>query len=101
MNDEILNELCPINPSFFSSNDYALIYISNGTLKCENEIFKLTGIGAIKLENAIVEIKTSTFIDPLETNVLLDGSLNIITCSGNSNLEIINPTINEKYEAIC
>jgi hypothetical protein len=40
MSSENLNEICPNNPSFYSSNDYALIYVNNGTLKCENEIFE-------------------------------------------------------------
>jgi hypothetical protein len=40
MEDENPNELCPNNPLFFSSNDYAIVYSNNGTLKCENDTFE-------------------------------------------------------------
>jgi hypothetical protein len=54
INEEILNDFCPNNPSYFSYVENALVYIYIGRLVSEFDTFEHTGIGAIKLENADV-----------------------------------------------
>ncbi|KAA6384794.1 MAG: hypothetical protein EZS28_019679, partial [Streblomastix strix] len=74
------NELCPINPNFFSSAIHALVYIYKGSYTSENNQFVLTRIGAIKLDSSNIVLKNDSFIDPWELQTQLDGSDIMIAC---------------------
>ncbi|KAA6397951.1 MAG: hypothetical protein EZS28_006524, partial [Streblomastix strix] len=97
----ISDAFCPNNPQYFSSIEYALIYIIDGSYISNNDIYKDTRIGAIRIDNAKVELKNVQFIDPWEESSQLDGSLLMIACKGESNLNIIEPTVNQMTEENC
>ncbi|KAA6392137.1 MAG: hypothetical protein EZS28_012339 [Streblomastix strix] len=97
----ISDAFCPNNPQYFSSIEYALVYLSQGSYISNNDIYKNTRIGAIRIDSAVVELKNVQFIDPWEESSQLDGSLLMIACKGESNLNIIDPTVNQMTEENC
>ncbi|KAA6394285.1 MAG: hypothetical protein EZS28_010188 [Streblomastix strix] len=99
--ESISDAFCPNNPQYFSSIEYALIYIYKGIYISNNDVYKNTRIGAIRIDNAVVELKNVQFIDPWEESSQLDGSLLMIACKGESNLNVIDPTVNQMTEEIC
>ncbi|KAA6398537.1 MAG: hypothetical protein EZS28_005937, partial [Streblomastix strix] len=99
--ESISDAFCPNNPQYFSSIEYALVYITQGNYISQNDIYKDTRIGAIRIDNAEVELKNVQFSDPWEESSQLDGSLLMIACKGESNLNIVKPTVNQMTEEIC
>ncbi|KAA6387876.1 MAG: hypothetical protein EZS28_016592 [Streblomastix strix] len=97
----ISDAFCPSNPNYFSSIEYALVYIYKGSYISQNDIYRDTRIGAIRIDNAQVELKNTQFNDPWEESSQLDGSLLMIQCKGESNLNVIDPTVNQMTEELC
>ncbi|KAA6357049.1 MAG: hypothetical protein EZS28_047424, partial [Streblomastix strix] len=62
--ESISDAFCPNNPQYFSSIEYALVYITQGSYISNNDIYKDTRIGAIRIDNAEVELKNAQFNDP-------------------------------------
>ncbi|KAA6391369.1 MAG: hypothetical protein EZS28_013104 [Streblomastix strix] len=99
--EQLYNKFCPNNPDLYSSAQHALVYIYKGTFFGENDIFEETRVGGIKLEDANVELKNISFIDPWNETSPLDGSELMVTCGGSSKLNIINPIVNNMTEQQC
>ncbi|KAA6393427.1 MAG: hypothetical protein EZS28_011043 [Streblomastix strix] len=99
--EEIFDQLCPSNPNLFSFAQLGLVYIYKGKLQAENDQFDDTRIGAMKLEDVEVELKNISFNDPIDSGEESDGSNIMVTCTGNSKLNIIEPSVNSVTEEYC
>lgn len=55
----------------------------------------------MKLEDVEVELKNISFNDPIDSGEESDGSNIMVTCTGNSKLNIIEPSVNSVTEEYC
>ncbi|KAA6368572.1 MAG: hypothetical protein EZS28_035901, partial [Streblomastix strix] len=96
--EESGNQICSGNIGYFSTSQYALVYVNDGDSLIENTLFENTGIGAIKIEDADAKLESVQFN---EKNSQDEGNELMIACLGDSNLKIINPVVNGKSEQEC
>ncbi|KAA6389761.1 MAG: hypothetical protein EZS28_014712, partial [Streblomastix strix] len=88
------NIFCPDNSLYYSSPEYGLIFASKGEYQFECDVFEDSQVDTIVVDHSNVIIKDVIFNNPTGESHQKDQQQFSIICSGNSQIQIINPQVN-------
>ncbi|KAA6374573.1 MAG: hypothetical protein EZS28_029901 [Streblomastix strix] len=91
-------ELCPNDPLLYSTQEYGLIYMKEGEYELSNDIFEQTEINIINIDHSNLTMKNVNIINSYQVG---DQLQSVATCTGDSRIEVINPSINGQTEDDC
>ncbi|KAA6378549.1 MAG: hypothetical protein EZS28_025926 [Streblomastix strix] len=92
-------DICPNNAQYYSSTSYGVLYINEGEQSINSVILNQTKVGGVRVDKGTALLNEISFIEAeIQEGGYYDGSLLLVQCTGNSNVDINELIVNRKRE---